>query len=64
MCLVGSKNIAIMSFGYTVGYTKIHQEGPEIAREASYIILFIYKLLASYNYYVKYVCTLDSSCMH
>ena len=26
MCLVGSKNIAIMPFDYTVSYTKIHQE--------------------------------------
>ena len=54
--------MAVTSFDYTVSYNMMHQEPePEIARDAIYLL---YKLLASYNNYVKYVCTLDSLCMH
>ena len=57
MCLVGSKNIAIMPFDYTVSYTIIHQGEPEVLKMQSI-------------YYTKYwlatiiICTLDISYMH
>ena len=75
MFLVGNKNIAIMPFDYTVSYTIIHQEEPEVLKMQSIYytkywlatiiictLLYIYICTYMYNVYCTFHACINMYC--